>query len=288
MQYRYTKNGVHLFDRESGTNILVDEILCKNEILSVAPANVSIALTNRCNKSCAHCFAPKNVAELDYTMVCSWIDELNKNGCLGVGFGGGEPLLYPRLYEICQHVHSATLMACTLTTNGDYLDDEMARWMLRYVNFVRISTNGEAIDYSRIASLAGHLQIGINYLLNAQTFPTLMDAIERSAQIGVKEFLLLPQVRTKRCQGVDSQFIAMVDDLLLSTKLPLRVTMSTLCSDGMKAVVQIPGDVGARQYLHISADGLLKTSSFGDKGVPIIGSGIIQAIKEVYHYEGVE
>ncbi|MBQ3340559.1 MAG: radical SAM protein [Kiritimatiellae bacterium] len=282
MQYRYTKQGVHLFNRASGTNILIDEMLCNDEILSVAPANVSIALTNRCNRSCVHCFAPKNVAELDHTMVCDWIDELNKNGCLGVGFGGGEPLLYPHLCEICQHVYSATSMACTLTTNGDYLNDETVQWMKRYVNFVRISTNGETMDYSRIENLARHLQIGINYLLNAQTFPMLMDAIERSAQIGVKEFLLLPQVRTKRCQGVDSQFVAMVDDWLLSTKLPLRVTVSALCSDSMKAVVPIPGDVGARQYLHISADGILRISSFGTDGVPIKKNGIIQAIKEVY------
>lgn len=288
MQYRYTKQGVHLFYRESGINILMDEFACSHEILSVAPANVSIALTNKCNRSCAHCFAPKSNDSLDGETVCSWIDELNENGCLGVGFGGGEPLLYPRVEDICRHVHDRTSMACTLTTNGDFIDDRAVVWMKQNLNFVRISTNGDAVNYTRIESLAKDLSLGINYLLNERTFQALGDAIKCCAEVGVKEILLLPQIKTDCCSGVGSEFLSMVDDWLMTAPLPLRVTVSAFASDSMKSVSTIPGDVGVRQYLHISADCLVKTSSVARSGVEIGKKTLIQAIKEVYRHEDMD
>lgn len=288
MQYRYTKQGVHLFDRRSGTNILMDEFACSDKILSEAPANVSIALTNKCNRSCKHCFAPKSDAFLDSTAVCSWIDELNENGCLGVGFGGGEPLLYPHIEKVCLYVRERTSMACTLTTNGDFIDDRAIAWMKQNVNFARISTNGEAINYARIECLAKDIQIGINYLLNERTFLDLEDAIKCCTDASVKEILLLPQMKTDCCSGVGKGFLSMVDDWLMSATLPLRVTMSAFSSDGMKSIVPIPGDVGVRQYLHISAEGVLKTSSVAKSGVQIGKRSLIQAIKEVYRYEDMD
>ena len=288
MQDRYTKQGVHLFDRGSGTNILMDEFACSDKILSAAPANVSIAVTNKCNRSCKHCFVPKSDASIDGTAVCSWIKELNENGCLGVGFGGGEPLLYPHIEKVCRYVHERTSMACTLTTNGDFIDDRAITWMKQNVHFVRISTNGETINYTRIGHLAKDISIGINYLLNERTFLGLADAIKYCAVVGVKEFLLLPQMKTNRCRGVGPGFLSRVDDWLVSTTLPLRVTMSAFSSDGMKSIVPIPGDVGVRQYLHISADGVVKTSSIAKFGVSIGKSTLIQAIKEVYRHEDLD
>lgn len=285
MKYRYTKQGVHLFDRCTGINILMDEFVCSDDILSVAPANVSIALTNRCNRSCAHCFVPKVDAMLDSATVCDWVSELNDNGCLGVGFGGGEPFLYPDLCHVCQYVQSKTSMACTLTTNGDFLDNSTIEWMKHNVNFARISTNGAALNFSRIESLTKYLSIGINYLLNERTFPDLGETIKSCADVGVKEVLLLPQIETDCCRGVGAEFLLMVDDWLMSTTLPLRVTISAFSSDGMKSISAIPGDVGARQYLHISADGLVKTSSIAQTGVAIGKKTLIQTIKEVYCHE---
>lgn len=288
MQYRYTRQGVHLFDRESGINILMDEFACADGILSAAPANVSIALTNKCNRSCVHCFAPKSNALLDSAAVCAWIDELNENGCLGVGFGGGEPLLYPHIEEICRYVHNRTSMACTLTTNGDFINDCVVVWMAQNVNFVRISTNGGAVNYTCIERLAKKLSIGINYLLNERTYSGLRDTIKCCAEVGVKEVLLLPQIETGRCSGVRPEFLLMVDDWLISEHLPLRVTVSAFAVAPMKSVAPIPGDVGARQYLHISAEGLVKTSSAAQSGVEIGKRTLIQTIMEVYRRENLD
>ncbi len=92
---RYSLAGVHLFDRITGLNVLLDEIRVPASLHSRAPRQVSIALTNRCDLACAHCYAPKSRDELRFDVVTQWLIELDSHGALGVGFGGGEPTLYP-------------------------------------------------------------------------------------------------------------------------------------------------------------------------------------------------
>ena len=70
MKIRKTEQGVHFFSRDSGTNLLLDEIEMPQGELASAPANVSVAVTNRCNRSCPHCFAEKGGEDLDYEGLC--------------------------------------------------------------------------------------------------------------------------------------------------------------------------------------------------------------------------
>lgn len=81
--------GLHAFNRATGLNILSEEISVPTALWSRAPRHVSIALTNRCDLACAHCFAPKSRDELRFDSVTRWLAELDANGTLGVGFGGG-------------------------------------------------------------------------------------------------------------------------------------------------------------------------------------------------------
>ena len=100
--------GLHLFNRATGSNILIDEIVPPPASWSLAPRHVSVALTNACDLSCPHCYAPKNFAALDLSKLVRWLIELDANGCLGVGFGGGEPTLYPELCELSSFVEQKT------------------------------------------------------------------------------------------------------------------------------------------------------------------------------------
>lgn len=62
---------------------------------------VSIALRNRCDLACAHCYAPKSRDELRFDTITRWLAELDAHGTLGIGFGGGERTLYPEFVKIC-------------------------------------------------------------------------------------------------------------------------------------------------------------------------------------------
>ena len=81
--------GVHFFNRATGRNVLFEEVHVDRTGWAAAPRQVSIALTNACDLRCDYCFAPKNAATLDFARVRGWLDELDANGCLGIGFGGG-------------------------------------------------------------------------------------------------------------------------------------------------------------------------------------------------------
>ena len=57
---RFGPSGIHLFERAGGLNILLDEVTVHRSCWSRGPRQVSIALTNRCDLACVHCFAPKS------------------------------------------------------------------------------------------------------------------------------------------------------------------------------------------------------------------------------------
>src|SRR5689334_21178495 len=85
---RLGPSGIHFFDRVSGVNVLMDEIVPPEARWSRAPRQLSIALTNACDLRCAYCFAPKHPAILPFDRACRWLRELDVNGTLGIGFGG--------------------------------------------------------------------------------------------------------------------------------------------------------------------------------------------------------
>ncbi|WP_408376205.1 radical SAM protein [Paraburkholderia sp. RL18-085-BIA-A] len=99
MKSRSGPDGVHIFDRRTGLNILFDEVSVDQPKWATAPRQVSVALTNLCDLNCSYCYAPKHRAALATEKVLSWLEELDSEGCLGVGFGGGEPTLHPDFPE---------------------------------------------------------------------------------------------------------------------------------------------------------------------------------------------
>lgn len=284
---RMTESGVHLFNRESGLNILLDEF--RPSTLSRAPANVSIALTGRCNLRCGHCFVPRVNCDLEYERVLGWLRELDDNGCLGVGFGGGEPLLYPHVFDLCAFVHRETGMACTMTTNGVLLDDAAVSRLASNLNFCRISMDGIGKTHegirkysfdkllSVIQSAAKQMKIGINYLVNDVTIGDLNRIVELAAEIGVKELLLLPEVAANGGVAVSATCLRKLKQSVLDYQGAVPIRISERFKDVVPGSLIIPGDVGTRAYMHIDCRGILKHDSFSRSGCPIIG-GLIDAI----------
>jgi hypothetical protein len=141
LKIRAKPPGLHLFSRTTGLNVLIDEVMVPCHLWAKAPAQVSIALTNACDPACCHCYAPKKHAVLDFADVTTWLDELDANDCIGVGFGGGEPTLYPRLIELCSYAAEKTRLAVTMTTHGHHLRDSLIAALSGKVHFIRVSTS---------------------------------------------------------------------------------------------------------------------------------------------------
>lgn len=202
---RLGPDGIHLFSRDSGANLLIGEIVPPRSMWAAGPRQVSIALTNSCDLSCPFCSAPKTHASLSYDSVISWIDELDANGTIGVGFGGGEPTLYRRFAELCVYASKHTGLAVTCTTHGHHLTPTLLARLSGNVHFVRVSMDGVGQTYERLrgrsfdvlvqrlAALKEVTPFGINYVVNSSTLPDIDSAVELAEKAGASEFLLLPE-----------------------------------------------------------------------------------------------
>lgn len=290
LKVRYGPNGVHVFNRATGTNVLLDEVPVPWTLWAAAPRHVSIALTNDCNLHCPHCFAPKNPAKLDPEVVIVWLDELDQNGCLGVGFGGGEPTLYEELPEICRHTAHYTGLAVTLTTNAQCLDKDLAVQLKGNVHFIRVSVDGIGDTYERLRERSFSMLVeslyvvrelapfGINFLVNSRTVSDLDAAAALAAEMGAKEFLLLPEQAAGRGRGIDDGTVQIFRNWVNSYRgtVPLRV--SEAGADGLPTCNPLLRETGLRSYAHIDASGRLKRSSFEEAGVIIDARGLMHAI----------
>ena len=78
-------------------------------------------ITNRCNMRCRHCLFASGEAdhsELPYADLLSAVDQAYDLGCRIFYFTGGEPLVYPRFSEICDHILKDSSCHIVILTNG--------------------------------------------------------------------------------------------------------------------------------------------------------------------------
>jgi len=286
-------SGIHVFDRSTGLNVLLDEIRLPRTSWATAPRHVSIALTNACDLSCPYCFAPKGSAQLGVEQVTSWLDELDANGCLGVGFGGGEPTLYRHFAELCRYATQRTRLAVTFTTHGHHLDGKLLSALAGNVHFLRVSMDGVGDTYESLrarsfVALRQRLEtvhmlapFGINYVVNARTLPELDSAVRLAAEVGAAEFLLLPEQPVRGIGGIDSSTLEQLRNWvdLYSGTIPLVV--SEAGADFLPTCSALAGETGLRSYAHIDASGILKRSSYHSDGVAIGTSGVMRALNEL-------
>lgn len=284
--------GIHIFNRTTGANILLEEVQVPARMWATAPRQISVALTNSCDLRCPYCYAPKNNSVLDSMRLIEWLNELDLNGCLGVGFGGGEPTLHPELASLCHYTTQYTGLAVTFTTHAHKLNDRIAADLKGNVHFIRVSMDGVGATYETLrgrafSSLCHKLDIvralapfGINFVVNSSTIAELDIAVGFAAEMGATEFLLLPERPVHGRPGIDTRTIEQLQTWLNSYAgtIPLRISESgagklAACVDPLSR------ETGLRAYAHIDASGVLKRSSYDESGVLIDAGGVMNALK---------
>jgi MoaA/NifB/PqqE/SkfB family radical SAM enzyme len=256
---------------------------------------VSIALTNRCDLACAHCFAPKSCDELPYESVTRWLVELNAHGALGVGFGGGEPTLYPRFIELCQHTARETQLSVTFTTHGHHLGEVMADGLRGSVHFVRVSMDGVGDTYEairrrsfpelliRMGLVRTIAPFGVNIVVNERTLPDLDEASAIASDVGASELLLLPQVGTHRCSRADDGTLKELQRWVEAYRGSLRLCINEGSAEGFPTCDPVAKERALRAYAHVDAAGVLKPNSYTATGVPIGDEGVLTALDQLAH-----
>lgn len=285
--------GIHLFERAAGLNVLLDEIQVPRHLWSRAPRHVSIALTNRCDLACAHCFAPKSRDELPYDTLTRWLSELDASGTLGVGFGGGEPTLYQRFPELCRHAARETQLSVTFTTHGHHIDSAMADELRGAVHFIRVSMDGVGDTYEsirrrsfpglkdRLQLIRGISNFGINIVVNERTMPELDEAAAVAADAGATELLLLPQVAVRRVEAITDATMQALRRWVDEYSGPLKLCINETHADGFPTCDPLVEERGLRAYAHIDAAGFIKPTSYHVDGAPIGPGGVLDALDQL-------
>jgi sulfatase maturation enzyme AslB (radical SAM superfamily) len=293
LKVRAGPDGVHWFDRRTGFNILIDDVLIPSAQWSCAPRQVSIALTNACDLQCPYCYAPKHVARLKYEEVATWLDELDRAGCLGIGFGGGEPTLHPDFARLCQFAAENTTLAVTFTTHAHYLDDELAEKLSGHVHFIRVSMDGIGTTYEsfrgksfaeflcQLAQVRSLAPFGINFVVNAVTFRDIDAAVALAVEVGAVEFLLLPERAAQGRSGIDDITRRELCAWVNAARPNIRLTISEGDAAGFPTCDPLAKEKGLRSYAHVDAARTLKRSSFDEQGVVIGPAGISKAIEQL-------
>lgn len=282
--------GVHIFDRISGLNVLFDEVRVPASRWTPAPRSVSVALTNACDLSCPHCYAPKTPGSLRMRQLVRWLNELDQNGCLGVGFGGGEPTLFRDLPRLCRHVARETGLAVTMTTHGHWRDPSLAAELEGNVHFIRVSMDGIMDTYesirgrpfgafrNNIRRIGAVCPFGINFVVNAATFRDLDAAVDLAGKWGARQFLLLPQQRTAVQPGIDQETSEALARWVDGYRGPVLLAVSEDAMAGLPICDPFSEEPGLRGYAHIDAHGTLKRSSYTSEGVRIDDQGVMHAL----------
>lgn len=293
MKFRIGPNGVHLFDRLSGLNVLLDELRPKEAVWSTSPRQVSIALTNVCDLHCAYCYAPKHKASLRTDQVLGWLKELDTEGCLGIGFGGGEPTLHSDFVDICKRAAGETQLAVTFTTHGHRLTPQLVERLKGSIHFARISVDGVGRTYEEqrgkqfasllrgMESMATLSPFGINVVVNERTVAELDAVSELAQKVGASELLLLPQQATTAVASVDGAVGRALQDWVSNYRGKVRLAVSEAGASGLPTCDPLPDERGLQAYAHIDASGMLRASSYSPVGAKIGDASVLWALKRL-------
>lgn len=287
--------GLHAFHRTTGLNVLIDEIAVPTALHSRGPRQVSIALTNRCDLSCAHCYAPKSRGELRFDTVTRWLAELDAAGTLGVGFGGGEPTLHSEFVKLCHYAAHETRLSVSFTTHGHHVDKGLAERLRGNVHFIRVSMDGVGATYEsirrrsfadllvRLKEVRAISRFGVNVVVNERTLPELDEISHVSVDAGACELLLLPQMPILSVQAVSVDTFQELRRWVNGYKGPLKLCINESSAEGFPTCDPLMQERGLRAYAHIDAMGVLKPSSYSDTGVQLKDGGVLRALDQLAH-----
>jgi MoaA/NifB/PqqE/SkfB family radical SAM enzyme len=287
--------GLHVFHRNTGLNVLIDEIVVPTALHARAPRQVSIALTNRCDLSCAHCYAPKSRGELRFDSVTRWLAELDAAGTLGVGFGGGEPTLHSEFVRICHYAAHETQLSVSFTSHGHHVDKGLAERLRGSIHFIRVSMDGVGATYEsirrrsfkellvRLKEVRAISPFGVNVVVNERTLPELDEVSHVSVDAGACELLLLPQIPVRNVLAASVDTLQGLRRWVDGYKGPLKLSINESSAEGFSTCDPLVQERGLRAYAHIDAKGVLKPSSYSDTGVQLNDGGVLQALDQLAH-----
>jgi radical S-adenosyl methionine domain-containing protein 2 len=149
---------------------------------------INFHITSRCNFACKHCFAPSPAgSELPLENAKRVLENARaffnrQNGTLSGGgridYAGGEPLLYPHIYDVIKYTAELG-MDSTITTNGSLIDQSV----IEKLETLKVKQIGISVDS---LSAAVNKKIGRGCGANAPTGEFYLNIAKMISGAGIK------------------------------------------------------------------------------------------------------
>jgi radical SAM protein with 4Fe4S-binding SPASM domain len=169
-----------------------------------APLDAHLAVTTRCNMFCKGCYTtckgdePKDIT-IDKAKAV--IDRLSELGVFSLSFGGGEPTLYPGLFEIAEYAREKNILP-NMTTNGSTMTEQFAEKCSVFGNVhFSIHTLQDMDHIFRAAHTCRKVtgnKPGLNLLLTTETLPHLDKILYKAKISDIKKVLFLRYKKTAK------------------------------------------------------------------------------------------
>lgn len=285
MKLRIEPGGYHYYDRNTGIHLLVDEIKPIDN-LTLSPRTISIAITNKCNANCSFCHISKGEIYLSKNFLLDFCKQIDSIGTFDIAIGGGEPLLHPDLTEICQAIWQETNLGISITTNGQLLSADLIKGIKNFISFIRISL--DTLDnslYRKIRNfsldslinnlnlLSGEIPFGLNMVVSSETLKDLDKMLEFAINIKAEELLLLPLINNGEFALTESEWFSLERWINQNyNRFPLKII------EHARKQIKIPllfeDDEFYKDYLYLSADKIIKESSYVQDGLKLDDNNI--------------
>ncbi len=291
MKLRREARGLHYYDRVTGFHFLLDELPVPPEQCDIGPATVSVAVTNACDLHCYFCYASKAPHRLHPNDLTRWCGELSRLGTLEIAFGGGEPFLFPEFDALCKRIWQESDLGISVTTHGHRLNERVIDSLAGNVSILRFSIDAPEPEYSAIRQrplralldimnrASASIPIAVNTVVTKSTLQSLDRLAEVLCKFRIVDWLLLPQL----CDG---KFLLNEDEwLMLRHWLVAHESNFRFCvaSEAVR-LLQMPVLLNPqpRDYAHIDAAGFLRSCSYDNGGIPLMGNDVRTSLRQLW------
>ncbi len=287
-----TPDGLLLFERRTGVNILLDEM--KGRWGWEKPLYVAVQLTNLCNRQCRWCYAsssssaPSGVWTTEKLLnLCQYLDRW---GVAGVAFGGGEPFTFPGFSSLARQVWDSTGLDVGATSNGDLITDADLATMNGHLGQLRISVWHPSEVRAKVIRLLGRgVDVGINTILFNGGVGLVKSIVEEGVKAGVNDFLILAckvYGRAVDSMAPDAEDVSKLAEYIrkhqeIGFKVDPALSFA-LAAQGTRFLQPWIEEKSGPRFLSITHDGFVKPDSFSDVRVPLMNCDQLPGIYQSF------
>jgi len=285
-----TPNGLLLFERKTGLNVLLDEM--KGRWGWEKPLYVAVQITNKCNRQCKWCYASSSSS----APVGVWTREklldlcrhLDRWGVLGVAFGGGEPFTFPGFSSLARQVWDSTGLDVGATSNGDLITKADLVTMKGHFGQLRISVWHPNEVRPKVTRLLGQgVDVGINTILFRNGVELVKSVVQEGVKAGVNDFVILGckvYGRAVRAMMPDVEDVRKLGEYIkkhreIGFKVDPALSVALSATQGIEFLQPWIEEKSGPRFLSITYDGYVKPDSFSNVRVPLVN---FEQLPEIY------